>query len=102
MRTFIGPRSKTGRVIRMISDFHYVDHDYLNQLDNHKFIHFRVDKDNKDYPKVKVYKTYDYFFEKYPDFSTWDMEQKEFIKDYCLYRLADEEGEIYIDDVRIK
>lgn len=42
------------------------------------------------------------FFEKYPDFSTWDTDHKELIRDYCLYRLKDEEGEIYIDDVRIK
>lgn len=90
------------KVIRMISDFHYVDHNYLNGLDSHKFIHFKVDKTSKDYPKVKVYKTYDYFFEKYPDFSTWDTDHKELIKDYCLYRLEDEEGAIYIDDVRIK
>ena len=86
----------------MISDFHYIDHDYLNQLGSHKFIRFRVDKTSKAYPRVKVYKTYDYFFEKYPDFSTWDMDQKELIKDYCLYRLKDENAEIYIDDVRIK
>lgn len=58
----------------------------------------------KEYKKTgkKVYQAYDANFYPLPNISEWNKEYADKILHFCKNRLKKEDGEIYIDDIKLK
>ena len=94
--------------MRNLLSFNYVDSyignalDYPGGHDSYIYIIFELDADYFDNPDKKVYRTFDGDLRPLDKFSSWDEGFRKKVLDFCLRKLVDVSGEVWIDDVRIK
>lgn len=94
--------------MRNIFCFSYIDYDVENfevlpgGRDSYVYIIFELDGDYFDNPDKKVYRTFDGDLRPLDKFSSWDVDFRKKVLDFCLRKFADVSGDVWIDDVRIK